>query len=330
MDKILSISVAAYNVEKYLKKTISSITNSDQDILNLIEIIIINDGSTDNTSCIAENFASLFPNTVKVINKKNGGYGSTINAGILVASGKYFKQLDGDDWFLTENLRSFVLYLRECNSDLVLTPYYNFFENNNSIHQIDNHDILIKQSIDLYRVAFTNNIQMHELTIQTDLLRKNCITISENTFYTDNEYTFLPLIYAETISKFDLPIYVYRLGRAGQSVSLSGAMKHYKDTITVAKKMIQLFDMNRFEEIQSIMSIKYKNIIDAVYMYHLCSDKSTAKIELMEFDLWLKNTNLFLYKLSNEIKKIKLLRMSAFILFKVLSVKYINAWNKNK
>ena len=78
------------------------------------------------------------------------------------------------------------------------------------------------------------------------------------------------------------------------------------------------------------MSIKYKNIIDAVYMYHLCSDKSTAKIELMEFDLWLKNTNLFLYKLSNEIKKIKLLRMSAFILFKVLSVKYINAWNKNK
>lgn len=86
---------------------------------------------------------------------------------------------------------------------------------------------------------------MHELTIKTELLRNNHISITERCFYTDNEYTFLPLMFAKTVIKFEKPLYCYRLGREGQSVSIEGVKKHYRDAFSVAEKMYKAYEDNK-------------------------------------------------------------------------------------
>ena len=119
-NKVLTISIAAYNVEKFLKKTLDSLIIEN---MELLEVLIVNDGSKDNTLQIARKYEEQYPNTFKVIDKENGGYGSTINEGIKYATGKYFKQLDGDDWYDTKNLNQFCLKLKQIDTDMIYTPY---------------------------------------------------------------------------------------------------------------------------------------------------------------------------------------------------------------
>ena len=90
MKKNLTISIAAYNVEKYIKETLDSLICKN---MNLLEVLIIDDGSKDNTDKIAKKYEEKYKGVFKVISKKNGGYGSTINTGVEYATGKYFKQL---------------------------------------------------------------------------------------------------------------------------------------------------------------------------------------------------------------------------------------------
>ena len=120
-EKILSISVAAYNVEKYLVKLFEFL-NISPEVNQKIEVIIVNDGSTDKTLEIANRFKSQYPQSVVIIDKKNGGYGSTINSSIAIAKGKYFKILDGDDWFNKNTLEDFLGFLENEEVDLVISP----------------------------------------------------------------------------------------------------------------------------------------------------------------------------------------------------------------
>ena len=105
MEKILTVSIAAYNVQNYIKKTLDSLLVGKIDDL---EILVEDDGGTDNTINIVKEYEKKYPNVVKLIHKENGGYGSTINKSIEIASGRYFKQLDGDDWYDSENFTDFL------------------------------------------------------------------------------------------------------------------------------------------------------------------------------------------------------------------------------
>ena len=117
MEKILSIVVPAYNVEKYLDQCLSSFVNTE--VLRDIEILIINDGSTDRTAEIAEKYCEKYPGCFVLYNKENGGHGSGINYGIEHAKGKYFKVVDGDDWVETVNLPVFVRTLKKIDVDVI-------------------------------------------------------------------------------------------------------------------------------------------------------------------------------------------------------------------
>ena len=111
------------------------------------------------------------------------------------------------------------------DADFVVTPYYNCFEGGKT-ELVDNCKALKSIEGNISLVNSCGNIAMHELTIKTELLRNNHISITERCFYTDNEYTFLPLMFAKTVIKFEKPLYCYRLGREGQSVSIEGVKKH--------------------------------------------------------------------------------------------------------
>ena len=107
--KILTISIAAYNVSETIDECLSHFVNCKR--LDDLEILIINDGSTDDTTEKVKKYTDKYPNSFILINKENGGWGSTLNKGMEVATGKYFRQLDGDDYYDEKNVDLLVDYL---------------------------------------------------------------------------------------------------------------------------------------------------------------------------------------------------------------------------
>lgn len=102
MEKVLTVVIPSFNVEKYLRQTLESLRN--EEILENVEVLIVDDGSTDDTAKIGREYEKRYPQTYRVISKTNGGHGSTINCGIEQSRGTFFKVVDGDDWVNTEAL----------------------------------------------------------------------------------------------------------------------------------------------------------------------------------------------------------------------------------
>lgn len=123
MDKILSIVIPAYNVERYLKRCLFFYCFYKPDLLEKIEVLVIDDGSTDNTSNIALKYCNKYPGIFYLHSKENGGHGSAINTGIFYATGKYFKIVDGDDWLSSKALQKFIGILENQDVDIVASDY---------------------------------------------------------------------------------------------------------------------------------------------------------------------------------------------------------------
>ena len=113
-NKILSVSIAAYNVEKTLDEVLIPFCNVKNK--EILDVMIIDDGSKDRTREIASKYVKKYPDMFRLIEKENGGWGSTLNVGFREARGKYFKQLDGDDFFSPENLDDFLEYMKTASS----------------------------------------------------------------------------------------------------------------------------------------------------------------------------------------------------------------------
>ena len=123
MDKVLSVSVAAYNAEKYIEKCLDSFCVPE--VVGNIEVLIVNDGSIhrQNSRNICR-MVSRYPDTFILINKENGVHGSTINTSIQKATGKYYKIVDADDWIERDGLIQLVKALKKYDVGAVLSPYY--------------------------------------------------------------------------------------------------------------------------------------------------------------------------------------------------------------
>lgn len=173
-DKLLTISIAAYNVAPYLSKTLSSLIIDKN--LDRLEVLIINDGSKDETSDIAEEFVKKYPQTFVLINKKNGGHGSTINAGIENATGKYFKVLDGDDWLDPQGLEKLLYKLDKTNADLVLTDRVNVYETRKEYVRYGGK---VLKETELLFSSLRNPIEitLSAISVNTGLLKKAVINV---------------------------------------------------------------------------------------------------------------------------------------------------------
>lgn len=235
MDKTLTISIAAYNVEKYLKQTLDSFINDS--VMDDIEVLIIDDGSKDKTAEIASDYEHKYPNTFKLISKPNGGHGSTINTGIKNATGKYFKIVDGDDWVNTDNFVKLVQYLKGATSDLVATNYIEINDSTMDETPVVFNNIKYNTEYKYDDTLKLTELYMHQITLKTSILKDNGIVIDENCFYVDTEFIILPIPYINTITFIDLFIYMYRLGLVTQSVSRLGKIKHVEDHVKVTKRL---------------------------------------------------------------------------------------------
>ena len=239
MEKILTISIAAYNVSGYIRNTLDSIIS--EGCIDALQILVVDDGGKDDPLQIVKEYEEKYPNSIFGVHKENGGYGSVINTSIRLAKGKYFKQLDGDDWFETENLCEFVDLLRKVDADYILTPMRMVDESDGSEVVKDYFEHMSEGKYPFDEVDFRHICPMHCSCFRTVLLQEHNITITEHCFYTDVELVNRPLPYLRSLYIWHKPIYVYRVGLEGQSVSKTGIRKHYKEHETVFWNLVEIY-----------------------------------------------------------------------------------------
>ena len=226
MDKLLTIIIPSYNVERYLDTVLK--TYILPDLFPMFEVLIVNDGSTDRTAEIAETYCEQYPECFHLITKENGGHGSTINTGIQRASGKYIRVIDGDDWVDTQCLKRFLEKLQRIDADVVISPYNEVNDEGALLKNrplppdvTENKTLRAEEQLDALRVLYA----MHSSTFRTDILRR-IPPISEHCFYVDQELKFFPMKEMKTVAFVNECVYQYRLGTQGQSVSLNSLKKN--------------------------------------------------------------------------------------------------------
>lgn len=306
--KILTISIAAYNVENYLEETLQSCIIEDDGL----DVIIIDDGSLDKTKDISEKFVREYPEIFRYFYKENGGYGSTINFSLKVAKGKYFKLLDGDDSFNTEMLKSFINNLRDSKSDLVITDYLMVYNDLRKSKETIHNRILPQKEYVLKDVEENVIFSMPCLCHKTELLRKLNFKITENCFYTDTEFIVLTMPYISTIIYYDIIIYKYRVGIEGQSINLAGRRKYVGDAEKVLKKLLKEIDINIASKTIIFQISQLAKFVTNCNLCLLPSKENRNKVIL--FELFLKDNYPIIYKnMAN--KTIGILRLSNYKLY---------------
>ena len=226
-NKLLTISIAAYNAESYIRKTLDSLIISEG--MEKLEVFIIDDGGSDRTLEIAKEYQKKYPDTFIPVHKENGGYGTTVNYSIEHATGKYFKLLDGDDWFNTDNFEQLLKILQEEESDVIVTNYCQGYDDDHMSPVITHSqaegtviNLLDQKNVD---VPFA----MWELVYKTKLIRQTEMELPSHVLYTDRYYFTMPFAYVNTVRYTDLIVYCYRIGRDGQSMSLESQFNHLSE-----------------------------------------------------------------------------------------------------
>lgn len=240
--KILTFVIPAYNSEGFLDKCIPSMLAPA--ILDKLEIIIVNDGSTDDTVSVAQKYCDQYPGVVRLVSQENKGHGGALNTGCAAACGKYLKVIDADDWVETESLAAFVAFLEACESDVVLTHYRTIdigtgeIKNWRSFPDEFGRAYAFDEIMTDWR-RFDRCLTFHGITYRTDFYREKGIRLSEHVFYEDHEFATYPCCRAETITPFDLFLYDYRIGDVNQSVSAANQLKRLGHTETVLSHMME-------------------------------------------------------------------------------------------
>lgn len=322
MNKILTVVIPAYNVEKYLDDTLFSFV--EESILSDLEVLVVDDGSKDGTAEIGNRYAQKYPQTFRVISKENGGHGSTINVGIREAKGRYFKVVDGDDWVNTDGFVQLMQRLKSCNSDFVFTNYSKYYDDVQKEEKVAYGHLEPDKEYIFSEVCNQEVLQMHALTIKTSILQENRITLDEKCFYVDAEYVVFPVPYVHTVTFFDCYVYMYRLALDTQSVSILGFQKHINDHLRVCYRVLEFAKNYKASETAVPAYVQYiekraAQLIctqSTIYSSYPWDDKKIIA-DFKAFDAKAKALNAEAYALSGQLsKKLFLLRKTDFKLYK--------------
>lgn len=304
--KLLSIAIPCYNSSAYMRNCIDSLLPGGEDV----EIIVVNDGSKDNTADIAEEYHQRFPSIVKVVNKENGGHGSAVNSGIEAATGLYYKVVDSDDWVNESAYMQILATLRELVQkgtpvDMFISNfvYEKEGEKRKRVmkypHALPQNQIFTWKDVKHFKVG--QYILMHSVIYRTQLLKDCGLKLPEHTFYVDNIFVFNPLPYVNTMYYMDVNFYRYYIGRADQSVNEQVMISRIDQQIRVNKLMVDYF-VDEFPRIRANGKVRrymrnYLDIITTVSSVMLIRSGTEENLEKKK-ELWqyIKNKDTKLWK----------------------------------
>ena len=288
-ELLLSIVIPAYNAASTVIRALSFTKKHDSSIK--IEIIIINDGSTDNTKKVCEDYLKNNKNqnvVFRLVNQQNAGHGSAINYGIKNANGKYLRVLDADDYFEGDVIEQYLGFLSDCDSDLVCSDYSEingdcqkrfYWHNGKKFFVNKEYDTVINQS---------SPYLLPCAAVKTEVLRKANVLVDEKCYYDDQEYDFLILQSCQTVSYFADSIYNYVIGSISQSISQESLKKNSKDHQKVVEWLVKHYYAAELTEKRK------KYIFDKIIMplchhqYFIAVQLKKSRKEFLSFDKFLK------------------------------------------
>lgn len=220
MTPLLTIVVPAYQAAEYLDRAVGALARADLPV----EVVIVDDGSSDETGRIADGYAAAHPERFRVVHQDNRGHGGAINAGLAAARGLYTKVLDADDWLdqaALEALLDEIERLEPAGVDAIVTNY---------VHERvgrGRRAVRFRSVMpagrpfgwdEVGRFGKRQYLMMHALVYRTELLRRTGLELPEHTFYVDNLFVVAPLALTRRLVYLDVDLYRYYIGRADQSV----------------------------------------------------------------------------------------------------------------
>ncbi|MBP1757510.1 MAG: glycosyl transferase [Firmicutes bacterium] len=302
--KLLSIAVPSYNSQDYLHKCLDSLVLGGPDV----EVIVVDDGSTDRTAEIGRDYVARYPDIVRLESKPNGGHGSAVNKGLEVATGRYFKVCDSDDWFDPEAYQNVLEVLREQPNDdsaidLLIANYVYEYAYNNTTNVIS------------YRNAFPVNrrftwsemrffrvnqfLLMHSMIYRADRLRLCGLKLPEHTFYVDNIVAYQPLPLVRSIIYLNVDLYRYFIGRPDQSVNMNNMIKRIDQQLRITRIMLNLYNLPRDivdRQLRRYM-YRYLSMMVSIAVIHLILSKDEENLKKID-QLWqdIKDYDLHTYR----------------------------------
>ncbi|MFV0451975.1 MAG: glycosyltransferase family 2 protein [Propioniciclava sp.] len=238
---ILSVVVPCYNSAAYMGACLDSLLSAGAED---IEILVIDDGSSDETAAIADAYERDHPGQVRAVHQENKGHGGAINTGLALATGEFIKVVDSDDWVGREELVELLAELRRLSGevDLVISNfvYEKLGKRNKTVMRYD--EVLPAGRVfgwdEIGRLGLRKYFLMHAFVYRTDLLRECGLALPEHTFYVDNLYAFAPLPHVKRIYYVNVDLYRYFIGRSDQSVAEDVMMRRIDQQLRVNRLML--------------------------------------------------------------------------------------------
>lgn len=307
-NKIISIVIPSYNMEDYLSRSVGSLL--DDRINDYIEIIIVNDGSTDSTGRIAREYSTKYPQSIVAYDKPNGHYGSAVNAGISLANGKYIKVLDADDWFDKENFVNFVINLRDKETADVIFTRWSINDTSKGVvsHSLESKN-KIGEKMDIKDIVWDSRpysfYSFYGITYLTDLLKRIDYHQTEGVCYTDTEYSLYPLLKAQNAMFLDLDVYQYFIGRDGQTITKEAIKKNIGHLFKIYTRMVESFDDSLVGIKRTFETNQLLLIAQSLYVSYLFfnNKNDVSKYNLSDLDSKLKIVSEEAYKKVGAISK---------------------------
>ncbi|MFR3684388.1 MAG: glycosyltransferase family 2 protein [Enterococcus sp.] len=300
--KYLTFVVPSYNSQDYLARCVDTLLAGGEDV----EIIIVNDGSTDATAAIADGYAAAHPTIVKVVHQENKGHGGAVNAGLAQATGRYLKVVDSDDWLDVRGLISVLFQMKNWEEkqqtvDMIVCNYVYDHLFDQKQHTVDYRNVFDTNQIcgweGIGRFNPSQYLIMHALIFKTEILRKSGVELPLNTFYVDNLFAYQPLPYVKNICYLDVDLYHYFIGRDDQSINESVMMERIDQQIKVTKIVSECTNLADVE-VSKLSTYMMRNIsimlaISSIHLLLIGTDEALAKRK----ELWnyIKTINRKLY-----------------------------------
>jgi len=293
--KLLSVIVPAYNMEAFLPRCLDSLIAVDATSLARLELIVVNDGSCDQTGEIAHRYEARHPDVVRVIDKPNGHYGSCVNAALAVAAGTFVMVLDADDGVLPAAWSDYLTQLHSMDGQVDLVVHdYQETDAANHVRRIVRSDLPTCRAFALDEVELSSPLVVcadalsHAFVYRTSLLRDMCYRQTEGCAYTDLEWFTLPLGRVRRAAYVPLTVVTYLLGRSGQSMEARRFLESFATVTDIVEQLVERFPQLEREAVttsRSLFAAKVEALVRIVYEMVLVNRAHVRNGQLLAFDL---------------------------------------------
>ena len=237
--------------------------------------------------------------------------------------------VDGDDWVNTNNLDELILELQEVDSDIIITNYDEYDDVNKKIIKTVTYPYEYRKKYNFKEVSRTLSLSMHATIFKTEILKKNNI-ILDNCFYTDVEFVLLPIPYVKYFYYFNKSIYVYRVGREGQSVNLKSMQKNIAMHELVFNRLIDYYELEKTLVDKNVSYFMANRLYEMAWTHIVILLSYQDKQHLNALKAFIKNIkdeHVDIYKILSKKVKFKILTMFNYMFSSIISKHFVNKHN---